>query len=109
MNPRFFFPVPRWLGAWTWYCLLVIFLPVELLGQVTVVSGGPVTTESRQIKLIFKLLPNSKPLVGVSGNLEITGAAFRVGEVSRITVADSSTGASILADIKSIEDGGEVF
>jgi hypothetical protein len=68
-----------------------------------------VTTESRQIKLVCKLASGSKSLVGVSGSIQISGAAFRVGDASQVAVTDSSKGANLLADVKALDDGSEVI
>jgi len=110
MNLRIKFPALRWAVVLTWSFVLLLsahFMPT--LGQISVISNGTVTAGSRQIKLLCKVHPDSKGVVGTSGTIEIAGAAFRVGDVSRITVSDGSTTANLLTDIQGAVDGTEVI
>ena len=100
----------RCLGVLISFVLLVLIgESSKVFGQITIVPGGPVTTESRQIKLVVKLASGAKNLVGASGAVQISGAPFRVGDVSRITVVDGSNGANLLTDIKAGDDGSETI
>ena len=109
MNKRNLILARYRVGAWAWCLILMAAMLAPLHGQVSVVSSGPVTTESRQVKLICRLPSGSKSIVGVSGTIEIAGAAFRVGSASRITVSDETKGANLLTDVEATADGAEII